>query len=123
MEIIHLYQIDGGYTYWEGYSDYNNDYLFSLDDDEVGDYISKNKDKDIYVYPQESYNAMFHFHVEMDRWWGTSVKHVDDCSSLHEPRVALDHLCEGCKMFESWASKRVYGDYNKAVLGRKRTNV
>ena len=47
MEKIHLYQIDGGYTYWEGYSDYTNEYLFSLDDDEVGEYIAENKDKDI----------------------------------------------------------------------------
>ena len=50
METIHLYQIDGGTTYWEGYSDYSNDYLFSLDDDEVGDYISQNKNIDIRVH-------------------------------------------------------------------------
>jgi len=114
METIYLYQIDGGVTYWEGYSD--SDWLVSLEDDEVGDYISKNKDKDIYVYPQESYQAMYHFHLEMDKWWGNHEKHVDDCSALHNPRLPLDDLCEGCKMFESWASKRVYGDYNKKVM-------
>ena len=120
METIHLYQIDGGYTYWEGYSDYTNDYLFYLEDDEVGDYISQNKDKDIIVYPQESYNAMYHFHMEMEKWWGTDEYHVDDCYSLHDPRLPLNYMCEGCNVFEGWASKRFYGDYNKAIMrGRK----
>ena len=122
-ETIHLYQIDGGYTYWEAYSDYTNDYLFSLDDDDVGDYIAQNKDKDIRIYAQEPYNAMYHFHLEMDKWWGTKDYHVDDCDSLHVPRIPLDYMCEGCRIFEEWASKRVYGDYNKAAMGRQRTHV
>ena len=116
METIHLYQIDGGITYWEGYSDYTNDYLFSLDDEDVGDYISQNKNIDIRVYPQETYNAMYHFHIEMDRFWGNDEYHLDDCPALHDPRLHLDYLCEGCRIFEDWASKRVYGDYNKKVM-------
>ena len=123
METIHLYQIDGGYTYWEAYSDLTNNYLFSLEDDEVGDYIAQNKDKDIRIYAQEPYNAMYHFHLEMDKWWGTKDYHVDDCDALHVPRIPLDYMCEGCRIFEEWASKRVYGDYNKAAMGRQRTHV
>ena len=118
METIHLYQIDGGYTYWECYSDYTNDYLFSLDDDEVGDYISKNKDKDIHVYPQENYQAVYHIHIEMDKWWGSDKYHVDDCDVIHDPRLPFDYLCEGCKMFQDWAKNKTYGDYfsNKKVM-------
>ena len=118
-ETIHLYQIDGGITYWEGYSDLSNDYLFSLDDDEVGDYISQNKDKDIRIYGQEPYNAMYHFHLEMDAFWGNDEYHVDDCKSLHDPRLPLDHSCQGCYIFKDWASKRFYGDYNKAIMTAK----
>ena len=113
METIHLYQIDGGYTYWECYSDYTNDYLFSLDDEEVGDYISQNKDKDIRVYPQENYQAVYHIHIEMDKWWGNSEYHVDDCDVIHDHRLPFDYLCEGCKMFQDWAKNKTYGDYNK----------
>ena len=115
METIRLYQIDGGSTYWEGYSDWDKNYLVSLEDDEVGDFISKNEDKDIFVYPQESYNAMFNFHIEMDKWWGDSENHLEDCSALLNPRLPLNAVCEGCKFFESWASERVYGDYNKKM--------
>ena len=114
METIYLYQIDCSPTYWEGYSD--SKWLVSLYDDEVGDYISKNKDKDILVYPLETYLAMFDIHIQLDKWWGTDKYHVDDCEVLHNHRLPFDDLCEGCKMFESWASKRVYGDYNKKVM-------
>ena len=113
MERIHLYQIDGGYTYWEAYSDYKNDYLFSLDDEEVGDYIMLNKNVDIRVYPQENYQAMYHIHIEMDKWWGNKGYHVDDCPAIHDPRIPFDHLCEGCAAFEKWATNKTYGDYNK----------
>ena len=114
METIYLYQIDCRPTYWEGYSD--SEWLVSLYDDEVGDYISNNKDKDILVYPLETYLAMFDIHIQLDKWWGTDDYHVDDCEVLHNHRLPFDDLCEGCKMFESWASKRVYGDYNKKVM-------
>jgi len=117
-EKIHLYQIDGGYTYWEAYSDYTNNYLFSLDNDDVGDYIAQNKDKDIRVYPQEPYNAMYHFHLEMDKWWGSKDYHVDDCDSLHVPRIPLDYMCEGCRIFEDWTKNKTYGDYDK--IGAKK---
>lgn len=114
METIHLYQIDGGVTYWEAYSDYTNDYLFSLEDDEVGDYIASTKGKrDIRVYPQENYQAMYHIHIEMDKWWGRDDYHVDDCPAIHDPRIPFDYLCEGCAAFEKWATTKTYGDYMK----------
>jgi len=115
-ETIHLYQIDGGYYYWEAYSDYTNDYLFSLDNDEVGDYIAENKHIDIRVYPQESYQAIYHVHLEMDKWWGRDDYHLDDCEAIHNPRLPFDYLCEGCAAYEKWAKNKTYGDYNKIGL-------
>lgn len=120
VETIHLYQIDGGVTYWEGYSDYTNSYMFSLDDDEVGDFIATHKHLDIRVYPQESYLLMTYLHFQMEDVWGRDDYHVEDCPSLHDPRLGLEYLCEGCALFEKTVEKHnmVYGDYyKKAKVG------
>ena len=119
---LHAYEIDGHDTYWEIYFP-SGTYYATVETEDFGDFISTMLDRgyeDIIVMSQEAYQAMYAIHIELDKWWGQPGDHLDDCSVIHNPTLALHPMCPGCKAFKEWASPKTYGDYyNNPALWAK----
>ena len=122
--MLYAYQVDGHGFYWEIYTANTQTYIATVENDEMGDWIAqhrKEKSEDVILFPQEQYQLMFDLHIELDKWFGQPDRHLDDCESIHDPKIELDEFyCEGCKAFAKWSEGKTPGDYWKAVMNRKK---
>ena len=117
------YQVDGMGFYWEIYTNNTHTYIATVEDDDMGDWISqhrKEKSEDVILFSQEPYQTMFDLHIELDKWFGQPDDHLDDCAAIHDPMTELDHFCEGCKAFTKWTEGKTYGDYYEMNEKRKK---
>ena len=116
------YQIDGHGFYWEVFSQDTKTYLFTVEDDDFGDWLSQHRkehpNEDVMVFPQEPYQLMQALHIELDKFFGNETYPLDDCEAIHDPQTPLDEFyCEGCKAFAKWTEGKTAGDlYNNARL-------
>lgn len=116
MSKVFAYEVDAmsGDTYWELYTERLNTYIATVESEDFGDLIAlfqKEKKEELVIFPQEPYQVMTDIHIELDRYWGQPDDHLDDCKAIWDPKVELDHFCQGCKQFQKWTEGKTYGDY------------
>lgn len=119
---LYAYEVDGHDTYWEIYSP-EMEYVATVETEDFGDFISKFLDRgyeDIIVMSQEAYQAIYAIHIELDKFFGQPDDYLDDCEVIHNPKLALNPMCPGCKSFADWTIGKTYGDYyNNPALWAK----
>ena len=116
MGIVLAYEVDamGGDTYWELYTNETRTYIATVDSENFGDFIELARavgEDELILFPQEPYQVMVDIHIELDKLWGQPDDHLDDCKAIWDPKVELDHFCQGCKQFQKWTEGKTYGDY------------
>jgi hypothetical protein len=110
------YQVDGHGFYWEIYTEDTKTYLFTVEDDEMGDWLAQHRkefpNEDVMIFSQEPYQIMFSLHIELDKFFGNETYPLEDCEAIHDPMTPLDEFfCEGCKAFVKWTEGKTAGDF------------